>query len=173
MAQTKEQKQEVIEDLKEKIDQQESITFVDFKGLKVKDLANLRKTIKKAGGQLKVAKKTLINLVLGKSGLKLKEELKGEIALIFAFEDPISPLKDTYKFSQTNENLKMLTGIFGGKFIGQEEVITLAQLPGREELLARLAGSIFSPVSGLVNVLQGNLRGLVYVLSQIKVNQNN
>ncbi len=170
---TKQQKQDIIEDLKEKVDRQKSIIFVDFKGLKVKDLTGLRKKIKKVGGQFKVTKKTLIYLVLEKAGLKLDKNLEGEIALIFAFEDPISSLKEAYKFSQTNENLKILTGILGGKFIEKEEVIALAQLPSREELLAKLAGSIFSPVSGLVNVLQGNLRGLVFVLSQIKVNQNN
>lgn len=171
MALTKQQKQNIIDDLKEKIDRQKSIVFVDFKGLKVKDLSVLRKKIKEVEGQLKVAKKTLIKLVLEKAGLKLEKNLEGEIALICAFKDSLSPLQKTYQFSQTNENLKILSGFFDGKFIEQEEIMTLARLPSREELLARLVGSISNPISGLVNVLQGNLRGLVYVLSQIKTNQ--
>src|SRR4030042_4366629 len=171
MAQTKEQKQKTIEDLKEKVDRQKSMVFIDFQGVKVKDLSNLRKKIKEVGGQLKVAKKTLINLALKNLGFKLEKDLKGEIALIFAFEDSISPLKKTYQFSETNENLKILDGFFDGKFIEKEKVLTLAQLPNKEELLARLVGSISSPVSGFLNVLQGNLRGLVYILSQLKTNQ--
>ena len=171
MALTKAQKQNIIDDLKEKIDHQKSIVFVDLKGLKVKDLFVLRTKIKEVEGQLKVAKKTLIKLVLEKAGLKLEKDLKGEIALVCAFKDSLSPLKKTYQFSQTNENLKILSGFFDGKFIDQEEIMTLAQLPSREELLARLVGSISNPISGLVNVLQGNLRGLVYVLSQIKTSQ--
>ena len=171
MAQTKEQKQKTIEDLKEKVDRQKSMVFIDFQGVKVKDLSNLRKKIKEVGGQLKVAKKTLINLALKNLGFKLEKDLKGEIALIFAFEDSISPLKKTYQFSETNENLKILDGFFDGKFIEKEKVLTLAQLPNKEELLARLVGSISSPVSGFLNVLQGNLRGLVYILSQFKTNQ--
>ena len=170
MALTKEQKQNIIEDLKEKVDRQKSMVFVDLKGLKVKDLTDLRKKIKEVGGQLKVAKKTMINLVLEKTGFKLEKGLEGEIALVFAFKDSFSPLKKAYQFSQTNENLKILSGFFDGKFIEQEEIITLAQLPTREELLARLARSVSSPISGLVNVLQGNLKGLVYVLQQLTVN---
>lgn len=171
MALTKAQKQNIIDDLKEKIDRQKSIVFVDLKGLKVKDLFVLRTKIKEVEGQLKVAKKTLIKLVLEKAGLKLEKDLKGEIALVCAFKDSFSPLKKTYQFSQTNENLKILSGFFDGKFVDQEEIMTLARLPSREELLARLVGSISNPISGLVNVLQGNLRGLVYVLSQIKTSQ--
>ena len=173
MALTKQQKQDIIEDLKEKIDRHKSIVFVDLKGLKAKNLFGLRKKIKEAGGQLKVTKKTMIKLVLEKAGLKLEKGLEGEIALVFAFEDSFSPLKEAYKLSQTNENLKILAGFFDGKFIEREETIVLAKIPGREELLARLVGSISSPISGLVNVLQGNIRGLVYVLSQVqtKVNQ--
>lgn len=172
MALTKQQKQNITEDLKEKIDRQKSIVFVDLKGLKVKDLFGLRKEIKTAGGQLKVAKKTLIKLVLGKAGLKLQEELEGEIALVFAFEDSFSPLKKAYQLSKSNKNLKILAGFFDKKYIEKEEIIVLAQLPGREELLGRLVGSISSPISGFVNVLQGNLRNLVYVLSQIKPKVN-
>src|SRR4030042_739694 len=171
MPQTKEQKQKTIENLKEKINRQKSMVLIDFQGVKVKDLSELRRKIKEAGGQLKVAKKTLINLALKKFGLKLEKDLKGEIALIFAFEDSISPLKKTYQFSETNDNLKILDGFFEGKFIEKDKVLTLAQLPSREELLARLVGSISSPVSGFLNVLQGNMRNLVYVLSQVKINQ--
>jgi len=173
MALSKEKKQNILKDLKEKIEKQKSIAFVDFKGLKVKSLSLLRKKIKEAGGNFQVAKKTLIRLALEKFNLRLDKELEGEIALIFAFEDPISPLKEAFKFSQTNANIKFLAGFFEGKFIGKEEVLSLAQLPSKDELLTKLVWTIQSPISGLVNVLQGNLRNLVYVLSQIspKVNQ--
>lgn len=168
MALTREQKQKVLEDLKEKVESQKSMAFIDFKGLKTKDLFGLRRKVKEAGGQLKVAKKNLIKITLEKAGLKLDKDLQGEIAIVFAFEDSISPLKKAYQLSQVNENLKILAGIFDGKFIDKEEAITLAQLPSREELLSKLVGSISSPISGFVNVLQGNIRGLVFALSAIK-----
>jgi len=178
---TKEQKKKIIEDLTQDFSRQKATAFIDFQGLKVKDMADFRKKIKEVGGRLQVAKKTLIKIASEKAELKLEKKLEGEtrqnfdiknlsgqIGLVFAFEDPLSPLKAAYQFSQTNENIKMLAGIFEGKFIGKEEVITLAQLPSREELLAKLVGSISAPISGLVNVLQGNMKGLIFVLSAIK-----
>jgi len=168
MALTKAQKNEILEDLKDKIDRQKSVFFIDFQGLKVKNLSILRRKIKEAGGILKVFKKTFIKLALEKTSLKMGEKLEGEIAVIFSFEDEMLPLKKAYEFSQTNENLKIVAAIFEKKFIGKEETIALAQLPSKEELLGRLVGAISAPISGLLNVLQGNIKGLIYALNAIK-----
>ena len=166
---TKEQKKKIVEDLKEKIARQKAIIFVDFSGLRVKDLSNLRKKLKAANSELKVTKKTLLDLVFKKTGLAIEaKKIKGEIALIFGYKDGLSLAKMIYQFSETNPNLKILGGFFEKKFREAEEIITLAQLPTREELLAKLVGTIFAPVSNLVNVLQGNIKGLIYALSGIK-----
>ena len=166
---TKEQKKKIVEDLKEKIARQKAIIFVDFSGLRVKDLSNLRKKLKAANSELKVTKKTLLDLVFKKTGLAIEaKKIKGEIALIFGYNDGLSLAKMIYQFSETNPNLKILGGFFEKKFREAEEIITLAQLPTREELLAKLVGTIFAPVSNLVNVLQGNIKGLIYALSGIK-----
>lgn len=171
MAKTKEQKKKTIDELKEKIAKQKTIIFIDFTGLKVKDTFGLRKKLKKADSELKVAKKTLIQLVFENSGLKLDvERLKGEIALVFGYKDEISTAKAVYQSSQDNPNLKILGGFFEDEFREKEDFISLAQLPSKEELLARLAGSISAPVSNFVRALQYNLKGLVYVLSVIKDN---
>ena len=166
---TKEQKKKIVEDLKEKIARQKAIIFVDFSGLRVKDLSNLRKKLKAANSELKVTKKTLLDLVFKKTGLAIEaKKIKGEIALIFGYNDGLSLAKMIYQFSEANPNLKILGGFFEKKFREAEEIITLAQLPTREELLAKLVGTIFAPVSNLVNVLQGNIKGLIYALSGIK-----
>lgn len=170
MALTKVQKQKILKDLKEKVDRQKAIVFADFKGLKVKDLSNLRKEMKKKDCELKVAKKTLISSVFKEKKIKGVDvkKLEGEIALGFGYKDEILPFKLLYEFSKGNENLKVLGGLIGQEFIDKEKANELGQLPGHKELLARLVGSISAPLSGMVNVLQGNLRNLVYVLSQIK-----
>ena len=168
MAKTKEQKKQTLQELKDNIDRQKTIMFVDFTGLKVKDMFVLRKRLKKAVSELKVAKKTLIKLVFEKTGLKLEaEKLKGEIALIFGYEDGISTSKVVYQFSQENPNLKILGGFFENKFKEKEDFVELAKIPSQEELLARLAGSLAAPMSNLVRALQYNLKGLVHVLSTI------
>jgi len=172
MVKTKEEKKKILEELKEKISKQKVTIFVDFTGLKMKDIFDLRKKLKMVDSQLKVTKKTLAQIAFNKSGLKTEiKKLKGEIALIFGLKDEISPAKIIFQFSQINPNLKILGGFLENKFVEAEKIVELAKLPTREELLGKLVGSISAPVSNLINVLQGNLRNLVSILSQLKVNQ--
>ena len=169
MALTKEQKKKILEDLKEKIERQKAMIFADFTGLKVKDLSSLRKKLRLADNELKVVKKTLLGLVFKERDFKIDtEKLKGEVAIVFGLKDALSPAKIIYQFSQEKPNLKILGGFFEKEFQEAEEIITLAQLPTREELLARLTGTIFAPVSNLVNVLQGNIKGLICILTKVK-----
>lgn len=169
MALTKAQKQKILSDLKEKVDKQKSIVFADFQGLKVKDLTQLRKEMKEQKDELKVVKKTLIAKVLKEKKIEFDvKKLKGEIALGFGYRDEILPFKTLHDFSREHENLKILGGLLNNEIIEQEKAVLLGQLPSREELLSRIVGSLSAPLSGLVNVLQGNIKGLVYALSAIK-----
>jgi large subunit ribosomal protein L10 len=166
---SKDKKAEILKELKEKIAKQKAIVFVDFAGLKVKDISRLRKELKKSQNEMKVAKKTLVNLALKENKLEItKDKLAGEVAMIFGFNAQVSPAKTVYQFSKTNPALKILGGFLENKFKEIEEIVALAQLPSREELLARLVGSIAGPMSGFVRVLQGNIKGLVYILANIK-----
>lgn len=171
MALSRQKKQEIVQDLKEKINHQKTMVFVDFKGLKVKDVLDLKEKLNQSDSLFKVSKKTLLKIAFKDINSALSQkinELKGELGVIFGFKDVISPSKTVYNFSLNNEKLKILGGLFEGKFIEEEKVIELAKLPTKEELLARLAGSISAPVSNLVYVLQGNIKGLVRILSLIK-----
>ena len=172
MALTKAQKKKIIEDLKEKISRQKIMIFVAISGLKVKDLFDLRKRLRQADCQLQVSKKTLIRLAFKEKGIEIDpRKMAGEIALSFGFKDEILPAKIIYQFSQENPSLKILGGLFENKFREAEEIIILAQLPTREELLVKLVRSISAPVSNFVNVLGANLKNFIYLISQIKVKQ--
>ncbi len=169
MPQTKEQKKKIIEKLKENVAKQKSMVFVAIEGLKAKDAFDLRKRLKEAGCFLQVIKKTLLNLVFKEKKLDFDaKKLKGQPALIFGFEDEIAPAKIAHNFSKENENLKILGGFFEDKFRNREEIIALAEIPSKEQLLSKVVSSIFSPVSNFVNILQGNIRNFVYLLSIIK-----
>jgi len=169
MAITKARKQKILEDLKEMFSRQKAIILVGISGLKVKNISQLRKELKVIDGSLRVAKKTLMEIAFKENNLKLdKDNFKEEIALAFAFKDEILPAKTVYQFSQENENLKILGGYFENEFKPAEWVIELAKLPTREELLAKLVGSLKSPISNFVNALEGNIKGLIYALSAIK-----
>ena len=149
---TKEEKKQVLDELRDKIDKQKSIAFCDFTGLKVKDLSNLRKLMKKQNCELKVAKKTLINLSLKEKNISVDlEQLKGEVALGFGYDDEISPFRVLYNFAKNNENLKILGGFFSGEFYGKEKAIELAQMPSREDLVARIF-NILQRSTSIINI---------------------
>ncbi|PIR01896.1 MAG: 50S ribosomal protein L10 [Candidatus Nealsonbacteria bacterium CG_4_10_14_0_8_um_filter_37_14] len=168
MALTREQKKKIIDELKEKIDKQKAMVFVDFTGTKVKDISRLREEMKKDNCEFKVAKKTLLKIALKDRGVELPQEPEGEIGVGFGFGNQISPFKILNKFSKETGNLKILGGLVEKEFIGEDKAIALAELPSKQELLAKLVGSIKAPISGFINVLQGNLRNFVYVLGAIK-----
>ena len=169
MALTKEQKQKTLKELEEKIDKQKAIAFANIAGLKVEDLTKLRKTMKKQDCELRVAKKTLITLALKEKGLPVDlKKMQGEIALAFAYKDEVAAFQILYDFLKEHEQLKILGGLIAKEFLGEEKALILAQLPTRDQLLAKLVGSIASPLSGLVSVLQGNIKGLINVLAKAK-----
>ena len=166
---TKEKKNIILKNLEEKIEKQKVVIFTDFTGVKVKDLVNLRKNLKKVEGELKVAKKTLAKIALEKKGFTIDtKKLKGEMALVFGYNDQVAPAKTIYQFSKENPSFKILGGFLENEYKEEKDIIELAKLPSREELLAKIVGSIASPMSGFVNVLQGNIKGLIYALSAIK-----
>jgi len=157
MALTKEKKQNSIKDLKEKISKQKSIVFADFSKVNSKDLFSLRKTLKDGGCLLKIGKKTLIRIALGQSNIsfwnKIKNNVPGQLALVFGIEDEIAPARISNEFFKKNENFKILGGIFENKFIEKDRVLVLANIPTRNELLTRLVGSLFSSTTSFVRVL--------------------
>lgn len=157
MALTKEKKQKSIGDLKDIIAKQKSVVFADFSGVNSSDLFDLRKKLKEAGCALKIGKKTLIRIAFGQSKIsfwnKIKKIVPGQLALVFGIEDEIEPSRIANKFTKTNENFKILGGIFEKKFIDKAKVLELALIPTRHDLLGRLVGSLSSPVANFVRVI--------------------
>ena len=159
MALTKEKKQKNLKDLKENIAKQKSVIFADFSKVNSKDLFSLRKKLKEAGCNLKIGKKTLMRIAFGQSNIsywnKIKKVIPGQLALVFGIEDEIAPARIANQFAKTNENFKILGGIFEKRFIEKEKVLELANIPSREELLGRLVGSLASSMASFVRVLDG------------------
>ncbi len=169
MPKTKEKKKEIISDLEKKAKDQKAMVFVNFKGLKMDDFSELRNELKKINSSLVVSKKKLLNIAFEKSGIEIDAGfLKEEIAVIFGFGDQIAPAKIAHEFSKKNPNLKIAGGFTEGIMRSESEIIALAKLPSREEILASFVRTLQSPISGFANVLQGNIRSLLYVLKQVK-----
>lgn len=169
MPKTKQQKQGILDQLKENLDKQTALVFIDYKGLKVGDMTSLRSQLKEAGSKLVVAKKTLLSKIMKEQGIEADlKGMEGQIGAIFAFEDPVAPLKTAHTFAKTNENVKIVGGYFENELQDASSMTAIANLPSREDLLAHLVGTMAAPISGFATVLQGNIKGLITVLSKIK-----
>lgn len=171
MSLTRQQKEKIIGEMKEKLEEQKAMIFFDHSGLKAKDIFLLRKKIKERKGLLKVAKKTLFFLALKNKYPELAEKIKeieGQLAIIFGFSDPQEIVKELYQFSLQEPNLKIFGGFFEGKFQEPEIVIALAKLPSKKELFLKLTSAISGPIANLIYSLKANLENLVFILSKIK-----
>jgi len=169
MPKTRVQKEVIINELAEKLSRIKSAVFTSVSGYTMDDANALRKKGAEQGVDVMVAKKTLLLRALEKNGFTpAKDELEGSILTTFGYNDEVSAAKLISTFAKGREGIKMVGGILEGRLVNGEAVKQLASLPSREELYAKLVGSLNAPISGFVNVMAGNLRSLVYVLSAIK-----
>ncbi len=166
---TRNQKHELVKELTEKIKAAKSVVFVDFKGLKVKDATILKRSLRAAGVEYVVVRKTLIDIALKNAGIEGANiaKVEGQVAVSLSNLDEVAAAKIIDTFAKTNENVKMLGGVLGTQLMNAAEVKALAKVPSKEQLLGQLVGTLNAPISGFVNVLAGNLRGLVQVLNAI------
>jgi len=167
---TKEQKAQIVENLKEKLEKQKIVIITNFQGLKTDSLRELREELKKINGEYKISKKTLIKLALEKTKLKGLidlDQFNTSIGLAFGYSDPVSSAKIINKTSKNFEQFEILGGIMDNQVLSPKDIKELANIPSKVELISKLIGSINSPLSGFINVLKGNIRGLVYVLKAI------
>lgn len=159
---------QLVDEIKEKIQSAQSIVLVDYRGLTVEEVTELRKKYREANVEYKVYKNTMMKRAFDEVGqTDIAEYLNGPSAVAFSLEDPVSAAKVTADFAKTHDVLEIKAGIVDGKLISKEEVIGLSQLPSKEVLVAKLLGSMNSPIQGLVNVLNGNIKGLAVVLNAI------
>lgn len=169
MAVSKQQKEEILQQLVDKFGKSKSVVFAEYRGLDVASLSDLRGRLRKENAEMQVAKKTLMRLAGEKNDFTLdKSIMEGPVAATFSYEDPMSGIKVLFNFAKQNDKLKLLGGVVDGKVVGPEMIQEYAKLPGREELLAKLIGSMNAPVSGSVGLLNNLIAGFVRVLNAIQ-----
>jgi len=170
MPKTRQQKQTTVKALEDGLKSAKAAVFANFQGLKVSEAEELRRECRRNHVQVLAAKKTLVKKAFEDIGLRDVDPklFAGGVAAFMAQDDEVSAAKIVNNFAKTHEVVAIFGGILEGKFIDVSAVKSLAALPGRQELLSRLVGSINAPVSGFVNALAGNLRNLVGVLNNIR-----
>jgi len=166
MAKTRSQKETMLARITADIAGQ-GVVLAGYKGLTVKESSELRDKGYDAQLQLTVVKNTLLNIALKNAGIEADQSIMDQpIIMVASKTDEVTLAKTVQNFADEHEKMQIFGGIVEGKYVDASTIKMLSQLPGREELLAKVVGSINAPLSGLVNVLAGNLRGLVSVLSQ-------
>ncbi|MDM8142557.1 50S ribosomal protein L10 [Megamonas hypermegale] len=174
MANIRPEKQAAVASLKEQLSTAKGVVLTGYKGLTVAQDMKLRAKFREAGVSYHVVKNTMVRIAANEIGLEgLDPVLNGTTAIAVSAEDAVAPAKVVYDFIKENklEKTEVLTikaGVVEGKIIGVDEVKALASLPSREVLIAKVLGSMQAPISGMVNVLQGTIRNMVYVLDAIR-----
>ncbi|MGI6552702.1 MAG: 50S ribosomal protein L10 [Clostridia bacterium] len=169
MSKQRERKQQIVNEIKEKLDNSSAVIVTDYRGLNVSQMTKLRAELRNAGIEYKVLKNTLTSLAARELDLAdLDNYLSGPTAIAFSREDPVAPAKVLTKFAKEHKALEIKGGLLDGKIIDANSIKALADLPGREELLAQVLRGFQSPLSQLVNVLNGPIRNLVYVLEAVR-----
>ena len=143
--------------------------FVDYRGLTYAESAELRARLVKVDATLKVVKNTLAKIAAAEAGVQgLDELLQGPTAIVYCKGDPVRVAKVVQDFIREKKKAAIRGGKLERSLLNASDVETLATLPSREQLIARLVGTLASPLSGLVNVLNGPIRGLVIVVGQVQ-----
>ncbi len=135
------QNKEMLANIKEDLSEMTAVWVVDYRGLTVKEIQELRKNIREADASMKVYKNTLMHIAVEELGLASMDEiLKGPSAFIFTGTDPVASAKVLKEFSETNEHLTVKGGLMDGAFVDADQVRAVADLPSREQLFGQLAG---------------------------------
>lgn len=159
---------EMLENIKEDLANAGAMWVVDYRGLTVKQIQELRRAIRGADASMKVYKNTLVHLALEQTdGPDMDAVLAGPSAFIFTGEDPVASAKVIRDFAKDNENLEIKGGMMDGAFLDVAQVTAVASLPSREELVAKLLGTITNPLVQTVRVLNGPMESFARVLGAI------
>ena len=163
-------KLDIVQNLTEKISKAKAMIVTDYRGIKHKDLENIRKLLKKSNAELVVSKNTLLKRALSQhsDSKGLFTSLAQSTAVLFEYGDEVAPLKELLKFFKTAAMGKAKAGILGDRVLTESEVIRLATLPSKDALLGQLVRQLMGPVQGLHHALSWNLNKFVWALNAIK-----
>jgi large subunit ribosomal protein L10 len=161
-------KETAVKELRDQLAAAQNLFLTDYQGLTVEEITRLRGELRKDGSTYAVVKNTLFRIAAGDVASRLDEFLAGPTGIVFSGADPVAPAKALKTFSDATKKLSVKAAYIDGHVVGAEQVNILAKLPPKIELIARLVGSLASPLRGLVTVLSGNQSGLVRVLTAIR-----
>jgi len=170
---TRKQKEDIVEIITKKLKDKQIVVFSDFTGLNVSKTTKLRKELKKEGMEYLVVKKNLLKIALKNAGYDpdtLFNDFKGSCSAVFDFNGQVEAPKIITAFAKKKENssMKIVGGFMDKSALSKADVINIALIPSKEVLLSQMVSTIASPITGFMNVLNGNTKKLIFALQQIQ-----
>ena len=163
------QKEKIVEEMTDKFGRASSIFLVDFTGMDVNATTELRRNFRESNIEYRVLKNTLAKISFQHAGIEgMEEYLKGVNAYAISYDDPTLPVKIVDKNKEFREKLKLKAALFEGKVVGSDQVVTIAKLSSRAELLGQFVSMINSPMTKLAGTLNATISKLVNVLKSIE-----
>lgn len=163
------EKKQVVEDIKQKLDEAMLVICTDYRGLNVGQVTQLRNNLRVPGVEYRVLKNTMFRFALQQRGYEdIADRITGPNAVVFSKDDPVGPARILTEFARINKQLEIKMGILEGKYLSADGVKELANLPSREVLLGQVVGTMQAPITSFVRVLNANLTGLVRALDGIR-----
>lgn len=167
MALTRQQKEAQVAAVEQSLSSAMAVAFMTYDAMGVEQVEELRDRLFAEGVTMRVLPKRLLRLVLKNLSIDFDPtQHEGQFAVVWG-SDAVAPAKVIHSFAKEHENIKLVAGALEGKVLSQAEVTALAQLLSREELLAKLVGTLVNPIRGIQGVLTGVQREAVYVLHAI------
>ncbi len=146
-------KNDVVTEIKEKLTACGGVIMADYRGLSVKDMQELRTKVREAGGEVKVYKNTLTEIAVRELAMpNMDEFLQGPTAFIFAGDDPVAPAKALVGFKKGHDALELKGGFVQNAVVDAAGIMAIAALPSREELIAKVMGSMLNPIRGFMTM---------------------
>jgi large subunit ribosomal protein L10 len=159
----------VVQDVKARLDRSDAVIVTEYRGLKVKDLEALRRTLAPLGTEYRVFKNTLVRIAAGQAGPEgLADLLTGPTALAFVQGDAAAVTKSLRDFARANPLLVIKGGVLGTSVLSAEATLALSELPPRDQLLARIAGSFAAPMQQMAGLLAALPRNFAYGLAALR-----
>ncbi len=170
MAKTRAQKKDIVAKITDRLKRMKGAAFSQASGYTMEDADKLRAKAAEKNVDVFVAKKTLLAIAAKEAGIEglVRDTVDGSILVAVSYGDEVAAAKLLKELAKEKETIKLLAGVLENKMVSESEVKRLADLPSKEQLLGQLVGTLNAPVSGFVNVLAGNLRGLVTVLKAVQ-----
>lgn len=168
MAKTHTEKSELLNKYKDILEKKSGYLLVNSDKVNTSAVTKLKIKLKDANANYTVVQNSIFKIALQETNQPLEaQEINGPTAVIYFDDDPTAPAKLVKEMQKETELLDAKFGVYEGEFLSEERVMQLAEIPSKEVLLSRLVGTMNAPLTGFMNAITGNVRGLTMVLKGI------